>query len=158
MTPKHLLAACALAGAILLGAGCGEKGEDTRGAASAAEPSGATAAPGAEVKPTGKVITIELISDEKGNYFKPNDVEAHRGDVLRFTLTSGVHNVDFLPDSNAGKQGLPPASDVLQLPGQTLDIPVNLAEGHYFFQCDPHAPLGMTGRLEVEDEHEDDHE
>jgi plastocyanin len=46
-----------------------------------APPAGAAAS---AVKPTGRVITIELITDEKGNYFKPAKFEAHRGDVLRF--------------------------------------------------------------------------
>jgi plastocyanin len=100
--------------------------------------------------PTGKVIVIQLVSDEKGNRFEPSRVEAHRGDVLRFTLASGVHNIDFFPDSNPGKTAMPAASDMLQLPGQTLDVPVNFAPGHYYFQCDPHAPLGMMGHLEVE--------
>ena len=117
------------------------------------EKSAAPAAAAPSVKPTGRVITVELYSDEKGNYFKPADIEAHRGDVVRFTLKSGVHNVHFLPDSNPGAQGLPPASDFLQLPEQTYDFVVGLAKGHYYFQCDPHALLGMKGRLEVEDDH-----
>lgn len=29
---------------------------------------------------------------------------------------------------------------------------VSLAPGDYYFQCDPHALLGMVGKLEVEDE------
>jgi plastocyanin len=59
--------------------------------------------------------------------------------------------VDFLADSNPGKSGLPKASDMLQLPGQTFDVAVkSLAPGHYYFQCDPHAALGMQGHLEVE--------
>jgi plastocyanin len=115
------------------------------------EPPGA-AATNASVTPTGKVIVIELYTDEKGNYFKPAKFEAHRGDLLRFTLKSGVHNVNFLPDSNPGKTGLPAASEFLQLPDQTWDYVVSLAPGHYYFQCDPHALLGMIGRLEVEDE------
>lgn len=112
----------------------------------------ASASPAASVKPTGRVITVELYSDEKGNYFKPAKLEAHRGDLIRFTLKSGVHNVHFLPDSNPGAQGLPPASEFLQIPDQTWDFVVSLAHGHYFFQCDPHALLGMIGRLEVEDD------
>lgn len=100
--------------------------------------------------PTGKIVIVELNSDAQGNYFKPAKFDVHRGDIIRFTLKSGVHNVDFLPDSNPGKANLPPASDMLQLPNQTLDIPVNLAPGKYYFQCDPHAALGMIGRLEVE--------
>jgi plastocyanin len=104
------------------------------------------------VKPTGKTIVVELITDEKGNYFKPSKIEAHQGDLIKFTLTAGVHNVHFLPDSNPGKSGLPAPSDLLQLPGQTFDFLVALAPGKYYFQCDPHAALGMQGHLEVEDE------
>lgn len=114
-------------------------------AAPAATPSTAPAA-----TPTGKIVVVELNSDAKGNYFQPADLEVHRGDVIRFTLKSGVHNVHFLPDSNPGKSNLPPASDMLQLPDQTLDIPVNFEPGHYYFQCDPHAALGMKGHVEVE--------
>jgi plastocyanin len=32
----------------------------------------------------------------------PAKFEVHRGDVIRFTLKTGVHNIDFLPDSNPG--------------------------------------------------------
>jgi plastocyanin len=120
-----------------------------------AKPAG-TNAPAAAVskgaKPTGKVITIEMISDDRGNRFEPADVEAHPGDVVRFSVTVGVHNVDFLADSNAGASGLPAPSDMLQLPGQTYDVPVNFAPGKsYYFQCDPHAPLGMHGHIKVEE-------
>jgi plastocyanin len=62
-----------------------------------------------------------------------------------------VHNVHFLPDSNTIKTGLPPASDMLQLPDQTYDLVVSMQPGHYYFQCDPHAALGMKGKLEVEE-------
>jgi len=119
-------------------------------AAGSAAGSAAGAASAETVTPTGKTVVVELHSDEQGNYFKPNKFEVHRGDVIRFMLKSGVHNVHFLPDSNPGKVNLPPASDMLQLPDQTLDIPVNLAAGRYYFQCDPHAALGMIGHVEVE--------
>ncbi len=101
---------------------------------------------------TGKVIEVKMISDDKGNYYEPAAIHAEIGDVLRFTVVSGVHNVNFLPDSNPGKAGLPLQRDMLQLPGQTLDFPVTFAEGSYYFQCDPHALLGMIGRLHVEDD------
>ena len=97
------------------------------------------------------MITVQLIADDKGSRFEPNEIEAHRGDVIRFTLSLGVHNVDFLPDSNPGAQGLPAPSDMLQLAGQTFDVKVTFPKGHYYFQCDPHAALGMRGHLEVED-------
>lgn len=103
--------------------------------------------------PGGKVITVEMITDETGNIFKPAKFEAHPGDVIRFTLTTGAHNVNFLPDSNPEGVGLPTApGQILQLPGQTWDVKVTWKPGRYFFQCDPHALLGMVGWVEVEDE------
>ena len=141
---------------VAAAAACGKDSQsgDT-GSAPAAAPSAATPASAGgpqEPDPGRKVILIEMLTDEQGNnIFRPAKVEAHRGDVLRYTLKSGVHNVHFLPDSNAGKSGLPSASDMLQLPGQTYDVKVTLAEGKYYFQCDPHAALGMRGHLEVED-------
>ncbi len=118
-----------------------------------APPDTATPAPtaGKSVTPTGKSITIEMYSDEKGNYFKPSEIEAHPGDVLHFVLMAGVHNVDFLADSNPGVAGLPAPSAMLQLPSQSVDIPVNFDAGKtYYFQCDPHAALGMRGHVKVE--------
>ena len=103
--------------------------------------------------PGGKIIVVQMMTDEQGNNrFDPSEVEAHRGDVVRFTLKQGVHNVNFLPDSNSVKTGLPAATAMLQLPGQTIDLKVTLPAGKYYFQCDPHAALGMKGRLEVEGE------
>ena len=144
---KHITSA-ALALLVALGACSGSEKAPSQTTPEQSAPS-SNAAP--SVKPTGHVITVELYSDDKGNYFKPAEIEAHRGDVIRFTLKSGVHNVHFLPDSNPGAQGLPPASDFLQLPEQTFDYVVGLAKGHYYFQCDPHALLGMKGHLEVEE-------
>lgn len=126
--------------------GAKNSGSDTAGATATKAAPAAAAAPS-----TGKIVTVELNSDANGNYFKPAKFEVHRGDVVRFILKSGVHNVHFLPDSNAGKSNLPAASDMLQLPDQTYDVPVNFEEGTYYFQCDPHAALGMIGHMKVED-------
>lgn len=98
----------------------------------------------------GKTIEVKLITDGEGNRFEPNKIEAHQGDVVKFVLAVGVHNVHFLPDSNAGKTNLPAPSEMLQLPGQTYELPITLAPGKYYFQCDPHAALGMKGHLIVE--------
>ena len=131
-------------------AACGKK--ESSASTDSAAPQGAAATSGAPAAPAaGKIVVVELNSDAAGNYFKPASFEVHRGDVIRFTLKSGVHNVDFFPDSNAGKSNLPAASEMLQLPDQTLDIPVNFAPGTYYFQCDPHAALGMKGHVKVED-------
>ena len=101
--------------------------------------------------PGGKIIVVQMMTEDAGNNrFEPSEIEAHPGDVVRYTLKSGVHNANFLPDSNEQRAGLPPATPLLQLPGQTIDIKVTMAPGKYYFHCDPHALLGMKGRLEVE--------
>ena len=101
--------------------------------------------------PGGKIIVVQMMTDDQGNNrYEPSEFEAHQGDVVRFTLKTGVHNVNFMPDSNTVKTGLPAASALLQLPGQPVDLKVTLPAGKYYFHCDPHAALGMKGRLEVE--------
>jgi len=151
MTVRHILSGTALLAGIVACGGSAANKTDSSAAPSAA-PSAAAAATGPQTPDPGRqVIVIEAMTDDQGNnVFKPAKIEAHRGDVLRFTLKSGVHNVHFLPDSNPGKSGLPAASDMLQIPGQTYDLKVTLEPGHYYFQCDPHALLGMKGKLEVE--------
>ena len=144
LTPLLLLAIVAACG--------GDAEEHPMDAARA--PSAAPAAASA-VALTGRVIEITMHTDDKGNYFQPAKIEAAPGDLLRFKLATGVHNVNFLADSNPGRTGLPAPSAFLQLPGQTYDVPLTFGTGHFYFQCDPHALLGMVARLEVED---DDHE
>ena len=143
---RMLISAAAIASAI---ACSGEKKEGTESEAAEHAATPPAAAPSAAVA-TGDTILIETWTDATGNYFKPNKIEAHPGDLLRYVLKAGVHNVHFLPDSNKIKTGLPAASDLLQLPGQTYDLVVTMEPGHYYFQCDPHAALGMRGHLEVE--------
>jgi plastocyanin len=127
-------------------AACSKPSDDAAaGAADGAPAAVEAAAPAA----TGSVIEIKAVTDEQGSRFEPATVEAKQGDVLRLTLVSGVHNLSFPADKNAGAAGLPPASDLVQLPGQTVDVPVSMGAGTYTFQCDPHAALGMTGTLTV---------
>ena len=150
---RRALAATLIAvGVVACGGGEGKTGEETGQAASTASPSVAAGSPQTP-DPGGKIITIEMLTDEQGNnIFRPAEFEAHRGDVLRYTLVTGVHNVNFVADSNPGQPGLPPASALLQLPGQTHDIKVTWNPGRYYFHCDPHALLGMKGWVTVENE------
>lgn len=141
--------------AVILLAACskGEKGTAVGDSSQAASTPSTSTPPGSPATPAPghKVIVVQLVSDEKGSLFDPKEIEAKKGDVIRFTVKIGVHNIHFLPDSNTIKTGLPPASDMLQLPGQTYDVPVNFEPGTYYFQCDPHVALGMKGHLKVED-------
>jgi plastocyanin len=142
-----------LVAASLFLAACGGEKKGTPSETPTAAAPAAAAAPSGPLTPDpgGKIITVELISDAAGNYFKPAEINAKRGDVVRFTLKVGVHNVHFLADSNAGRSGYPQAaSDFLQLPGQTYDVAVKFPAGTYYFQCDPHAALGMKGHLIVQ--------
>jgi plastocyanin len=141
----------ATAGLVGCGGGEGVPGADTAQTSSPASP---VVAGGPQTPDPGReVVTVEMLTDDQGNnIFRPANFEVHRGDVIRFTLVSGVHNVNFVADSNPGKSGLPAPSAMLQLPGQTHDIKVTLEPGEYYFHCDPHALLGMKGKVEVEDE------
>jgi plastocyanin len=144
----------ALFGAASLGAACGRgNGGDGGGDGGPAATSVTQPAAGGPQTPDpgGKVIVVEMMTDAEGNNkFSPNDFEAHVGDVIRFTLVQGVHNAQFVADSSPGVQGLPAAGQLLQVPGQTDDVKVTWAPGRYFFQCDPHALLGMIGHVRVE--------
>lgn len=136
--------------AVVLVGACGDRAAEPASRNGAAAPAEAPAAGQAAL--TGTVVEIKAITDDKGNRFEPDEVEVKPGDVLRVVLVSGVHNIHFLPDSNPGKTGLPGPGDMLQLPGQTYDVPITFGPGKYYFQCDPHAALGMVGELEVEDD------
>ncbi len=114
-----------------------------------AAPAGGGEAAPAAVAATGTVHEIMMSTDDKGSFFTPNTISAKPGDVLRFKLAVGVHNVNFLADSNPGKSGLPSVSPFLQLPGQTYDVPLTFGNGTFYFQCDPHAALGMKGHVTV---------
>lgn len=149
MSTRSAISRFAFASAALLLVACGGDKAAPSDTAAGGTPSPA-ATPSNVPTPTGTVITIEMITDESGNYFKPKNIEAKPGDVLKFVLVTGVHNVHFLADSNPGATNLPPMSTFAQLPGQELLVPVNFEAGKsYYFQCDPHALLGMVGKLEV---------
>lgn len=153
MTRTTVRRAGALLFTCLSLAACGGDGGNTAGGnatGDAGTPSGTASGATAAPKPTGNSVTIEMITDDSGNYFKPKSVTVKPGDVLKFVLVTGVHNVHFLPDSNANAANLPPMSAFAQLPGQSIDIPVTMGPGTYYFQCDPHAMLGMVGHVIVE--------
>jgi plastocyanin len=136
----------AAAVAITLSA-CGGDGPTTDNPAAAPAPSVA-AVPAAA--PTGDTVVVEMITDGTGNFFKESEITVKRGDVVRFTLVAGVHDVNFVPDSNPPGVKLPATSDLLQLPGQTIDYLIDFPAGRYYYHCTPHALLGMIGHITVE--------
>jgi plastocyanin len=140
----------AVIGAALFAIACGGSESAQSADTTKAAPAEAAAPAGPQTPdPGGRVDTIGMYTDAAGNYFKPKQLTVHQGDVVRFVLGSGVHNAAFTVDSNPGAKGLPQASQYLQLPGQAYDVKVDFKPGSYYFQCDAHAALGMTGRLTV---------
>ena len=134
-------------------AGCKADGDAPREAQ--APPAAAPASPvrtalGKREEAKGRTIVITMETDETGNRFVPSAVTAKEGDVLRFVVGTGVHNVHFPAETNPGVQGLPPASELFNTPGHTREYVVGLGSGTYHFQCDPHAALGMVGVLTVQ--------
>jgi plastocyanin len=158
MQAGRFTSAATLAAVLALSA-CGGDAATTGGAhpgsppaavAPSVSPQAAPAALGEKAEPGGRVIEIQMVTDERGNRYQPDTVRARPHDVLRFVLVTGVHNVSFPVDRNPGVRGLPAPSELLQGPGQARDYVVGLNRGSYLFQCDPHAALGMTGTLIVE--------
>jgi plastocyanin len=130
----------AAAGLLVFAAACGT--------GDAAQARGGNAAPA--VEPTGTVVEVKMMS-VGGEKFGPDELTVRQGDVVRFVLESGVHNVSFPADQNVTGARLPESSPYLQVPGQTWDLLVDLAPGEYTYHCDPHAVLGMVGKLTVLD-------
>jgi plastocyanin len=130
------------AGTLALGA--------CNGGSDVSRPDGALAAQ-PTVEATGTVIEVKMVSGGNGELFTPADITAQRGDVIRFVLEAGVHNVAFPADKNPAGVTLPAASAYLQIPGQKHDVIVDMPAGVYNYHCDPHAVLGMVGTLTVLD-------
>jgi plastocyanin len=141
----------AMVAAVGILTACGG-GDDARRADTpqTAAPSGGQASGPMQPDAGGKVIEVDMLTDAEGNnIFRPADFDANRGDVIRYKLVSGVHNAHFVADSATNVRNFPPAGPLLQLPGQTYDVKVEWEPGRYFYQCDPHALLGMVGYVTV---------
>jgi plastocyanin len=145
-----------LVAVFALAAACGgdQPAQDT--AAPAAPPLAETPAPAADpAAPAtdGEIIEVRMLTTQGGasGVFEPAQINARPGDVIRFIQADGqaAHNVSFPAARNPGGAQLPPASRYTTQAGETIDIPVTMGAGSYFFQCDPHATTGMTGTLTV---------
>ena len=111
----------------------------------------ATASEGASSPaPEGRVVEVKMVTSGAQNYFEPADFTVSRGDVVRFVLDSGLHNVSFPAAQNPGMVNLPGPSPFMQRAGEVYELMVNLAPGSYHYQCDPHIMMGMVGRMTVE--------
>jgi plastocyanin len=91
----------------------------------------------------------KLVMKVESFKFEPNDIKAHRGDVLTVKLeniSSAAHNLTIKTPQGATLTSV-------DIPAKgTVDVRVDLAEaGIYPFYCDKpfHSVLGMKGQIEV---------
>ena len=142
-------------GLIVFAAACG--GADQEAAVQetpAADAPAATAAPGAPAAAgTGQVHEVRMTTTDGGasGRFEPAEITVKQGDVIRWIQeTSGAaHNVSFAPAINQGMANLPPQGPYLTTAGQTYEITVDMQPGAYNYQCDPHAMMGMVGKVNI---------
>ena len=97
-------------------------------------------------------------------YYEPKELTIKQGDKVKWVMGSaGPHNVNFANPAFADKSHVPEAAKpklesmgvlvtpLLQVPGQSTEIIFgkDLPTGEYNYVCDPHAPLGMAGKITV---------
>jgi plastocyanin len=138
------LAATLGCAALLTSAGCASDSSAATDGTAAASASSSKS----KVTPTGVVHEVKMLSG-RGELFEPAELNVKQGDLVRFVLGAGVHNASFPKDKNPSGVDLPDATPYLQIPGQAHEILVELPAGEYNFHCDPHAALGMIGKLTV---------
>lgn len=81
------------------------------------------------------------------NVFTPTDITINVGDTVRWTNVQGNHNV------NGSQNDFPsnPESFSNSVGSGWVFTHVFTIPGEYDYKCDPHAFLGMTGTVTVED-------
>jgi plastocyanin len=97
------------------------------------------------LEPGEKTLVMKVESFK----FEPNNIKAHRGDILTVKLENMAgmeHNLTIKTPQGAALLSV-------DIPAKgTIDVRVNLAEtGIYQFYCDKpmHPTLGMKGQIEV---------
>jgi plastocyanin len=145
-------------GMLAFAAACGgsdapaSEGADAAASASPAAEATAPAAEQAAPAARGNVVEVKMVSTNNGasGVFEPAEINVKKGDVVRFVSGGGsAHNVSFPAAENAGASNLPGASPYVTTAGQSVDVQVTMDAGSYNFQCDPHAMMGMKGKLNV---------
>jgi plastocyanin len=129
-------------------------------AGAAMHPQGELSTNGGSVvaKRAAKTWTIEMKSDGGQNRFEPASLTIQVGDTVRFVDVSGMHNVQFWPDSIPqaavpvlarvmGNDEL--ASDRLEVGQEVKIVFSDVPEGMYKFFCEPHLRRGQKGAITV---------
>lgn len=139
-------------GLVLLAAACGGKDAGSEQAPAEGTAPAATEQPAAPAAAQGQVIEVKMVTTQGGasGVFEPAEVNAKKGDIIRFTTDgAAAHNASFPAGENPAGATLPAAGPYLTTAGATYDVPVTMDPGSYTFVCDPHAAMGMKGKLTV---------
>jgi len=152
----HLILTCCAA--MLALSGCND---------SKNKPAAGAEAPKAAAEPfTGTVHEVKMrgtVAPTPAFFFEPAELTIKQGDKVKFTMVDGgPHNVSFnspMPALTKVPEGAKIVLEnrgqlvgaLLQAPGQATEIVFgkDLPAGEYNFVCDPHAPLGMKGKITV---------
>ncbi|MHA3774374.1 plastocyanin/azurin family copper-binding protein [Verrucomicrobiota bacterium sgz303538] len=113
---------------------------------------------------SGKVHEVKMTGTTTSFSFEPKELTIKQGDKVKWVMgAAGPHNVDFSNPAFADKTKVPEGAKpkletmgllvtpLLQVPGQATEIVFgkDLPVGEYNYVCDPHAPLGMIGKITV---------
>lgn len=101
----------------------------------------------------GQVHEVKMVTTMGGasGVFEPAEITVKKGDIVRF-ITDGAapHNAAFPASDNPSGATLPAATPYLAQAGQTADVQIGMEPGSYTYQCDPHAAMGMKGKITVQ--------
>ena len=121
-------------------------------------------APAAPAAFTGKTHEVKMTGTATSFFYEPKELTIKQGDKVKWLMgAAGPHNVNFgnpaFPDKSKAPDGAKPklesmgvlVTPLLQVPGQSTEIIFgkDLPTGEYNYVCDPHAPLGMVGKITV---------
>jgi len=135
---------------------------DTAAAAATTTSTATTAGSTAAMAPiTGKTYEIKMIGDGTTYKFDPAETTLKQGDGVKFIMvTGGPHNVAFIDTPAAAQSQLSAnmpnqmkelTSPMMMTPNETYTVSfANVPAGVYNFHCEPHAAMGMKGKITVQ--------
>lgn len=145
-----------VAGLVLVLAACGgEKADD-------AATTDTTAMAPAPAATAGATHDVDMSLTDGQYRFVPAELTVKAGDVVRFhNRSGGPHNVAFFADSipAGGAEAVQVVDPMAPLTSQmvvdqdaviTVNVGASAPTGEYKFTCQPHAAMGMHGKLTVQ--------
>ena len=121
----------------------------------------ATAAPAAPTA-TGATHNVDMVLADGQYRFVPAELTVKAGDVIQYhNRSGGPHNVAFWADSipSGGAEAVQISDQMAPLTSQmvveqdaviTVTVAGNAPTGEYRYTCQPHAAMGMHGKLTVQ--------